>query len=469
MSKAVLLDVDTEGEIWIDATAPIEVLTEKAAPFRVAIRGRVAGQGDLRAAVWLRTERLDVPRLIDNLTRALDDARRLGADAVVRPVVVRSPSNGGINSENGNLSLALNTVSGAELRLEVPYPQSGTLLEVVNRAVSAAAKWHDDHNPDIPGTPREYSAVLEVEQIQVAEEVGGKRPLLSVRLTGGAQFAFLLDRKMLEELRSRRVRKPEREDGRRQRDLYSTVADEIEWLHDEWCVTFAPPSDAALRRGSAALRLLLTDNGIQKAWRHHGLNSRQPEVFAPDVEALAKEQGFELRHAAALVAGGGCVDGIETAMLGMVATYNPKTGQGPDAESGFAVMTTYTVRDARGEYEIGPLHQFVRRTWKLNEYLRSVSVVRRGKTASRGEVVQYFANFAGGVHLGRVSKGGREDAKERNELIAELEGNCFMTSPRITMDGLHFELLSIGQALGNSPDLLRLAATIREAEASAPS
>ncbi|MFN2427120.1 MAG: hypothetical protein ABR587_11815 [Candidatus Binatia bacterium] len=461
--------MDTEGEIWVDAVAPIEVLTEKAAPFRVAIRGRVGGQGHLRAAVWLRTERLEVPRLIDNLLRALDDARRSGADAVVRPVMVRSPSNGGINRENGNLSLALNTISGAELRLEVPYPQSGTLVEVVNRAVAAAAKWHDEHNLEVPGTPREYSAVLEAEQIKVAEEVGGKRPLLSVRLTGGAQFAFLLDRKMLEELRSRRVRTPEREDDRRQRDLYSTVADEIEWLHDEWCVTFAPPSDAALRRGSAALRLLLTDNGIQKAWRHHGLDSRQPEVFAPDVEALAREHGFELRHVAAMVAGGGCVDGVETAMFGMVATYNPNTGQGPDAESGFAVMTTMIARDVRGEYEIGPLHEFVRRAWKLNDYVRSVSVVRRGTVASRGEVVQYFANFAGGVHLGRASAGGRKDAKERNELIAELEGNCSMTSPRLTMDGLHFELLSIGQALGNSPDLLRLAAKIREAEASAPS
>jgi len=464
MSKAILVDADTEGELWIDAVAPIEVLTENSAPFRVAIRAKVAGQGDSAPAVWLRTERAEVPRLIDNLNRALEEGRRAGAESFIQRVKVRAPSNGGINSETGSLSLAFHTTSGTELRLEVPYPQSGPLLEVLSRAVRDAAKWYEERNPGKPGATHLLDCTaLEAKEVGIGEEIGARRSVLIVRLVDGAQFTFLIDRQMAEMLRSRRVRPSESEEHSRQRDLYSTVADEIQWLRDEWCVMFAPPSDAALRRGSAALRLLLTDNGIQRAWRHHKFEG-QPIVHAPDVEALAQQHGLDLRHAFVLFGGGGCVDGVEMAMQGFIATYNPETGRGPDDESGFAMKSTVIARDVRGDYTMGPLHEFVRRAWKLNEYLRSVSLVRRGNRISRQEVVKYFANFAGGVHLDRLKEGGTKKGQERNALIAEMEGNGFIKTPRLYIDGLHFELLSIGHALGSSPDLQRLVAKIRQAE-----
>jgi len=464
MTKAIRVDADPDGEIWIESVAPIEVLSEKGAPFRIAIRARVGGQRDSAPAVWLRTERAEVPRLIENLNRALEEGRQSGAASFIRSVKVRAPSNGGINSESGDLCLAFHTTSGTELRLEVPYPQSGPLVEILSRAVRDAATWYEEHNPDKVGATHGLDCtVLDAEQVQIGEEIGARRPLLTVRVAGGAQFTFLLDKQMTEQLRSRRVRPTESEERRRQPDLYSPVADEIEWLRDEWCVMFAPPSDSDLRRGSAALRLLLIYDGILMAWRHHGFEG-QPMVYAPDVEALAREQGFELRHASAVFGGGGRVDGIESSMVAIVKAYNPETGRGPDDDSGFAVKTTIVARDARGEYTTGPLHDFVRRPWKLKEYLRSVSLVRRGTSISRDEVVKYFANFAGGAHLDALGKGGTEKAQKRNELIAELKGNGFITSPRLYIDGLHFELLSIGQALGSSSDLLRLAARIRKAE-----
>jgi hypothetical protein len=90
------------------------------------------------------------------------------------------------------------------------------------------------------------------------------------------------------------------------------------------------------------------------------------------------------------------------------------------------------------------------------DYLKAPGAVRRGETISRQELIQYFANYAGGIHLDRNKK--TPGKKRPNyDLIAELERNVQAD----TMDGLYYALLSIGQAVGRSNDLLELAAKIR--------
>jgi hypothetical protein len=68
--------------------------------------------------------------------------------------------------------------------------------------------------------------------------------------------------------------------------------------------------------------------------------------------------------------------------------------------------------------------------------------------------VTYFANVGGGVHLGPAKPGKDATYALIDELVNKVGAD--------TMDGVFFELLSIGQAIGRSDDLKRLVAAIRE-------
>ncbi|WP_234732185.1 hypothetical protein [Acidocella facilis] len=290
----------------------------------------------------------------------------------------------------------------------------------------------------------------------VGATVESQKPLLVVRLVGGLQFSFFLDQKILEHLRLRRSAKlPVISTN----NLYRTVAEDIEWLHQEWCGLFEPPSEDDLRRGSAALRRLLVENEIHKAWRHLGF-PQQARIIAPDLNAFVKQEKFETSHVGSLIVGGATISGIQFALLGFVRTFNPETGNGPDSDEGFAVKTFSVSRDARTPSKQDPensLEAIVNKEWGLSKYLNAAGAVRLGKPIKHQDIIKYFANYAGGVHLDDGKKKKSND-KTDYALIAELRGKVAADK----MDGLDFALLSIGQAIGRSPDLLELARKIRE-------
>jgi hypothetical protein len=236
---------------------------------------------------------------------------------------------------------------------------------------------------------------------------------------------------------------------------YRAIAEDIDWLRDVWWQGDGHLKEPDLRRGSVVLRRLIVDGEIVKAWRSHGFQG-QPTVTAPDGAALASEHNVRLEHAASLIVGGGRLNGIDAAMIGAFRVFNPATGQGPDAESGFAVLVTSILRDASSSAPPGTLTDKVERAWRLTDYLSAPGAVRRGQIISRQLVIQFFANYAGGAHLDRISAVIRNKTA-RYELVAELERRLNAD----TLDGLHFELLSIGQAVGRSNDMHQLAAAIR--------
>ena len=143
------------------------------------------------------------------------------------------------------------------------------------------------------------------------------------------------------------------------------------------------------------------------------------------------------------------------AMVGAWRVNNPTTGIAADADEGFAVATTYIGRDTRGSPTTGPLDALVRPEWKLNAYLDAPGAIRRGKVISRKAIIEFFAHYEGGVHLDRVVLNAKKRAL--HEFVAELDSKVTVD----TADGLYFELLSIGQAVGTSPAMLELAAAIR--------
>lgn len=236
---------------------------------------------------------------------------------------------------------------------------------------------------------------------------------------------------------------------------YLTIAADIEWCRDAWCLRAQAPSDTELRHGSAVVRRLLVEGTVLVAWKHFCVIG-QPKLVGPDLVAIAAYQGLRLEHATALIAGGGRINAVDVSMIGAFRVFNPKTGKGPDDESGFAVLVTHIARDASRPSTPSPFDGLVERSWLFSEYLDAPGAVRKGCLVSRREIVQYFANFAGGVHLDRISKFVRKKTP-RFEFISELENRVRAD----IMDGLFFELLSIGQAIGWSADLQALAARIR--------
>lgn len=237
---------------------------------------------------------------------------------------------------------------------------------------------------------------------------------------------------------------------------YITVSEDIEWLRDEWVLADRPPSSADLRRGSAALRRLLVNGLIFEAWHHHQLPGG-PTIVGPDLLGAIQYVGHEIQHTVIAIAGGGERQGIVTSAFGAWRAHNPSTGIGPDAESGFAVVVGAISRTSGDQPASSEYDDIVARTWKLSTYLKAAGAVRSGVAISRSNIIIYFANHAGGVHLGKTGK--RSDSQQAQfALIEELERNA----SAYDLGGVFFELLSIGQAVGRSADLLKLASTIRE-------
>jgi hypothetical protein len=239
---------------------------------------------------------------------------------------------------------------------------------------------------------------------------------------------------------------------------FLSVADDIEWLRKEWLL--ADPesiSEGDIRRGSSTLRLLLTDGLLQKAWRHVG-HEKQPTLTGPDIGGLASREGLRLDLAALVVAGGARMNHIEWAYRGIFRADNQETGVRAEAEEGFGVQVTAIMRDTRKPIPEPWLPPLLYRKWPLSEYLESPGAVRKGVVIKRREVIEYFRNYTGGVHHDLLNASKKNATKrELYELAAEVgrhsEGELW--------DGLHFELLSIGQAVAGSADVIELANQIR--------
>ena len=175
------------------------------------------------------------------------------------------------------------------------------------------------------------------------------------------------------------------------------------------------PPDDEIRRGSAILRRLLVERELGNAWRSLGYE-KEPRIAAMDLKAAVTG-----RAEASLVfalAGGGTYKKWKCACMALWKNEKPPDG------------------------EVAP----VERPFGLSEYIESPSAFVEGQTISRRNVIQYMANVRGGVHLGT-----QKARRQENMFIcrmAKLEGavNAFM------LNGLLYELLSIGQAVSQAPD-----------------
>jgi hypothetical protein len=156
-----------------------------------------------------------------------------------------------------------------------------------------------------------------------------------------------------------------------------------------------------------------------------------------------------------LIAGGGRLKGIDMACIGAARVDNETTGVSADAEVGFAVAVISVIRDARGTRTPSQLDSLVHTNYYVSQYLDAAGAIRDGQLIPRREILNYFRNEIGGAHYDAA--GSRHARTSARDLVAELERKVHAD----VRDGLHFEILSIGQAVARSPDFRQLAEVIR--------
>ena len=205
-----------------------------------------------------------------------------------------------------------------------------------------------------------------------------------------------------------------------------TVVEDLEYLRDVWKDTIP---DAEIRRGSAALRRLLVEDELGRAWRGTG-HPKQPTIPAPDLEAMLGD--YPRRGVDCALAGGALHGGIYAAGITVVDGPTPPVPATRDIEL------------------------LMNRPFTLSEYLDSFCAYVKGRGIRRRDLVKYMANVKGGVHLASNSHA----RKREQELIARVRGLEGLVNHH-SKDGLFFELLSLGQSIGKSPDCARLIAFVR--------
>lgn len=359
--------------------------------------------------------------------------------------------------------------SGKELKFAVPASEAGKLAELAFQSVPARTR-HPlievlfcHLNGAIPASEDENRTLtFGTDWIEVGVDDDG-----IVALTLGFQerwrLSFRLSRRLalwatknLDDAYKGRLNKPE--SPKIPQHPFLTIAEDIEWFRDDWVARVAPPTDAELRRASGTLRHLLINNGLHMAWRHCGFKGG-PRIIGPDLEALMLVEDHKSVHSLITLAGGIQVDGIESSFMTMHKAHNPETGKGPEAEEGFAVEIGMVSRKVeKGEVkDSDPRWSPIRHEWRsVERYMKAPGAIMHGQPISRHSILTYFANFNGGVHLDRAK--GDPEAELTYRLHQALDGRVNIYG----VDGLHCELLAMGQAIGNSPDLILLAKEIRD-------
>lgn len=211
--------------------------------------------------------------------------------------------------------------------------------------------------------------------------------------------------------------------------LVQTVKKDLQYLRDEWTQGI---DDDSLRRSSTVLRRLLVDNELLTAWRQAGF-VKQPKLEASTLDYILTH--FDEHKIEFAAAGGARFEGLEVCAL-------------------FAVRHAMSPREARHVYEAGK-----RTLWKeylLDDFVKAPCMVIRGTLVNRRLLIQYVANKLGGSHIDTERRLGSESPKkrEKEQVFAALDG-VYSSTKVANKNAIFYELLSIGQSLIRSPDIIR--------------
>lgn len=202
-------------------------------------------------------------------------------------------------------------------------------------------------------------------------------------------------------------------------ELVDIVVADLVHLRTEWDPGI---EDHQLRRESAILRGMLGDGQLQRAWKLAGLPG-EPRIPAMVIDPVIwKVPPAQVVFASA---GGGQA--------------------GPVSYGGGVVLADMdkakvdALRDGVRHHELRPLSKFI----------GAPVIMAAGRVASRLEVVKYAANKLGGTHFDPKRTGKSAETYRMLDGVRAMVGIA-------EKNAVSFELLSIGQSIAQSGDLLEL-------------
>jgi hypothetical protein len=273
---------------------------------------------------------------------------------------------------------------------------------------------------------------------------------------------------------------------------FQSTAEDIQLLNDWWHNPPAGPPRALIRITSVIIRRLILENEIRRAWNKLDFN-KQPVILAPDLLGFVEYRPeLDPQHVVKALAGGGNIEGVNYALCGIYKVDNKETGIPASASKGFAVQQGVIARRMTNNPPQSELDRFVNHPWTPEKFSNSVSLIVREKTYSRRDLIQYWAHYCGAAHHNQAfpprKKSSDYSKYLRHREIEKLEGHFNFTvrhgdpsernkitlslsrdfeedqhsKDTVIIEGLLFELLSMGQAIGRSPDMLELAERIEQ-------
>ena len=199
------------------------------------------------------------------------------------------------------------------------------------------------------------------------------------------------------------------------------VSSDLKYLRDEWDNQI---DDHSLRRSSGLLRRLLVEGELGKSWRELGFNI-EPSILSTNLENIIGN--IALSKIVFAQAGGATYGGLT---IYGVAHYN-------------------VALEPREAKELSSLPSDLS-TYKLSEYLDSPCIIIGGNKIIRRSLIKYIANKLGGVHPLSMIRNLANNLDRQYRLLDSV-GSVYKVADKKT---LYFELLSIGQSLISSPDII---------------
>lgn len=191
----LFLTPDDDGAVWMEAQSPLAVAAEKSPPHRIALKTTLANAMAQPAefATWLRIDRLEAYKLLDQLRGVLRDATDGGAEGITTSLDFELVLNGGVENATGKMVILAKAKDGRTYRLLFAPDQSGLLSEMLGRAASAAAQ-HMDEKMNGAGGAIVKTEIYprEPELVRVAVDPVSGREILSFRLSNDLEYSFLL-------------------------------------------------------------------------------------------------------------------------------------------------------------------------------------------------------------------------------------------------------------------------------------
>jgi len=203
-------------------------------------------------------------------------------------------------------------------------------------------------------------------------------------------------------------------------ELIEVVTSDLHFLREEWDETV---EDHSLRRSSTVLRRLLVENELQRAWKAAGFE-REPMINASTLKTVLQTVLKERIIFAA--AGGARYKGMELRGI---------------------LMTNYAMSESEiKQHNTDGLPEEV---FGLRAFIEAPCIVIKGHEVSRRVLIKFVTNKLGGAHFD--PKRGK-DSKESLFPLLDCASKEIMLADK---NAVYFELLSAGQAIVSSNDIIQ--------------